>query len=880
MHSQLRSNKERIGFVLFVTIIGSLVWLTHSSASEFTQSVKSEASLTENASQRGQSDSSCPTCSPAKQRMIYAPLIDLPESSDSEIVLNCRSAHELSITPIFYTLEGETFTGLDIVLKPAEIRFINTKSLIPAKERNRHKWGGMAFSYFGGFMEAWAQLTLHGIRGGGSINVLFTVLSQKRSNTADAVWWTPRAGSAVIALGNSSDQQIHANLIFSTGGSRSVEVAPFGTEIVRLQAKVFDTASDDRIEAVSLSYTGPAGSLIPTGYTASDNGKFSSMIRFYDTQHIVQPDLFANNLRVKNAKLHLVLRNVSANFVKATPSFLPGSGDQANAVTLQTVRLAPSETIEINLSPLARAALNRMDLDSVSVKITNTGDSGSLIGALYSTNDQTHVTYDVPLRDSGPVRASTGGYPIRLDHDYTTVISISNTTDKTGDFTMQLNYEGGAYVIGMVRLAPGATKLFDIRKIRDEQKPDVNGHPLPRNLQIAQARWSIRHNIRLNGRSEVVSLKDGVSSSYSCSLCCPNTFGAGWIAPINYGTCPNWTTPTDTLQFTAYEQDFNGPYCGGNGEPYPAYAIWESSDECVGTIDTNGLATGIAGGATTISCYWDVYYWEWDDLDESCNESEAPYETQNCLNVTAELTSISPDSGLIGTTVPVDIHGSNFSECQVISISISGTGVSASSIDWHNTGLLTADFQIASNATPGNHTVTVSFNGVPTNSENFYVQVPTSLSVVSITVIPSSPIKSCWVCLAGQDTGIQIATQYQVMDQRSPAQPILSSAMAPEETITNLVIGGVSHGNPRSTFGNLGGTCYPTGTSTDSDGKFLDAPFGWCDAAGTSSLSVDQVIRMTVGSNHYNVRTQSFTGTASGLGHGNISNGGDVSASR
>jgi len=58
--------------------------------------------------QSGQGAASCPTCSPAKQRMIYAPLFDVPESSGSEISLNCRSAHDLVITPTFYAAAGLT----------------------------------------------------------------------------------------------------------------------------------------------------------------------------------------------------------------------------------------------------------------------------------------------------------------------------------------------------------------------------------------------------------------------------------------------------------------------------------------------------------------------------------------------------------------------------------------------------------------------------------------------------------------------------------------------------------------------------------------------------------------------------------------------------
>jgi hypothetical protein len=690
--SHLRANKERIGFVLFLTIIGSLVWLTHSSAFNPADAVNGQNPIIDT-SPKGQSAASCPTCSPAKERMIYAPLIDLPESSGSEIVLNCRSSHELPVTPIFYTLDGESYTGKEIVLKPAEIHFVDTKSLIPAKERDRHKWGGMAFSYYGGFMEAWAQLTLHGIRGGGSVTVLFTVLSQKRSNSAEAVWWTPRGGSGAIALGNSSDQYVHANLIFASGGSQSVDVRPNATEIVRLRSdiNVLGKASG-RVEAVSINYTGPEGSLISTGYTSSDDGKFASMIRFYDSQHVVQQNLFANNLRLKDTTQHMVLRNVSADFITATPTFLPPNGDASHAVKLQSVRLSPSQVVEVDLAPLRRAALSRSELDSVSVQVSNTGKAGSLIGALYSVNSQTEVTYDVPLRDSGPPRASTGGYPIRLDGDYSTVITITNTTDTPGDFTMQINYDGGPYVMGLFNIAPGATKVFDVRKIRDAQTPDLNGKPLPRDLKVAQAKWSIRHNIRLNGRAEVVSLRDGVSTSYSCSLCCPNTFGAGWISPINYGDCPTSVGPGSTTQFTAFEQDFNGPYCGGTGSPYPVGATWQSEDESIATVDYTGLATAIGPGYGVVSCYWDVVYWTWDDIDESCEEDIEPYEANDCMQV-YDVRILRDSSNITGTTTNV-IVGQQIN----LSVQLLPSGTTASSIQWTVPGTRVQDY-VASSST-------------------------------------------------------------------------------------------------------------------------------------------------------------------------------------
>jgi hypothetical protein len=111
-------------------------------------------------------------------------------------------------------------------------------------------------------------------------------------------------------------------------------------------------------------------------------------------------------------------------------------------------------------------------------------------------------------------------------------------------------------------------------------------------------------------------------------------------------------------------------------------------------------------------------------------------------------------------------------ECAYISISVSGSGVTADNASWKGPDSISADFHIAADATGGDRTVTVSFNFVETTSVTFYVQVPTSLSVVSVSTMP---LNGGYNCTTGVDYGIEVATQYQVMDQASPAQPISSS---------------------------------------------------------------------------------------------------------
>lgn len=176
-----RSTQKRQASIVLMFLFACLGLMLYSSTPGLTSSRKTDVFDNKATKQRPEVAATCPTCAPPSPQVIYAPLFDVPEATSSEIVLNCRSAHELEITPTFYTLEGTPIVGEAIRLQPAEMRFVDTKSLIPARERNRHRWGGMAFSYSGNLLEAWAQLTLHGIRGGSSANVFFAVTNPGRT---------------------------------------------------------------------------------------------------------------------------------------------------------------------------------------------------------------------------------------------------------------------------------------------------------------------------------------------------------------------------------------------------------------------------------------------------------------------------------------------------------------------------------------------------------------------------------------------------------------------------------------------------------------------------------------------------------------------------
>jgi hypothetical protein len=295
-----------------------------------------------------------------------------------------------------------------VTLQPAEIRFVPIESLIPDRHKGRHRWGGIALSYTGGLLEVWAQIAFRGVGGKGSIDETFNLFEDQGSDTREAVWSMPKGSSAVIALGNSSDTPILTTAEFSDGAAEAVNIAPFATEFIRRRAREHqgnDTSSD----SVKLTTVGPAGSLRVAGFVIG--GQEDRSIRFADTKKAVQSNLYATNLRLENTDPRMLIENTSDSGISARPQFFPATGGQGNPIELPEIILGPRQIADVDLRPLTEAATTRTDLSSVSVQVLNSGAPGSLIGALYGTDKIKRLSYDVPLRDSGPIRSSTGSYP-------------------------------------------------------------------------------------------------------------------------------------------------------------------------------------------------------------------------------------------------------------------------------------------------------------------------------------------------------------------------------------------------------------------------------------------------------------------------------------
>lgn len=75
------------------------------------------------------------------------------------------------------------------------------------------------------------------------------------------------------------------------------------------------------------------------------------------------------------------------------------------------------------------------------------------------------------MSDPEAHHSSTGGYPWFIEGDSATVIYLKNTTDRPQRYTLELDFAGGIYALGLKTVAPRQTVTLDVRALRDRQVP-------------------------------------------------------------------------------------------------------------------------------------------------------------------------------------------------------------------------------------------------------------------------------------------------------------------------------------------------------------------------------------------------------------------------
>ena len=361
------------------------------------------------------------------------------------------------------------------------------------------------------------------------------------------------------------------------------------------------------------------------------------------------------------------------------------------------------------------------------MRVDNTGPIGALIGSLYVHDTKIGTPFDVPLRDSGAARSSTGSYPWRIDGDYETRASITNAGTVTAQFVARIAYDGdGELVFGPRELAPGASATFDLRALRDQGTKDAKGRALPPGAERGRFIWTILtsgQSARLVGRAEVTSTKLGVSSSYSCGQCCPDSWLFSTISPYQQSMSVGSSAAYTIVGYweNCYHQQWSM-----NISPYG----WNVNAPSVASLASQypgGRATGQGDGTTDFAGWWGVERWEpyiedcvvdswsWEQPGAAQVFSVAQSPTRiemstGDTNVT--ISSLVSPSTSVQRTFTTNLVFNDYSSCSAgISIgSVTGSGTQSHGITPSNAGCsgkFTATAHAGGGSTPSGNTTDV-----------------------------------------------------------------------------------------------------------------------------------------------------------------------------
>lgn len=545
-------------------------------------------------------------------------------------------------------------------------------------------------------------------------------------------------------------------------------------------------------DGVSVSHSGMPGAVLARMFVSEESTGFSSVVNFIDSQASASSKWNGSGYRVgkidgEDLTPVVVARNAGgeSSVVGGRLSYTNDAGEVV-FVNVPAIRLAANETKSIDVERAIRQS-------SVPANITNAGFEfeystapGSVVMTALSVSRSGNQVFQIPLFDPNKMGSSAGGYPWKASGDYKTILYIKNETDQPQKYTASLLYEGGDYTLGIRDIKPHQLVAIDFRALRDAQTADANGHIIPLNVERGQIGWSShgKTNRALSGRSHQSSVAEGVSSTYDCRNCCPNSIYDGWITP---GETINEVG--DVANFIANQRDVN---CYGQIYPphYADFVNWESADPNIAsTRYYDGQTTSLDVGETTIQASWTADSW-FEGLTHQCEYTPVSMQPESNIDSRPKISEITPDRSVVNRTVDVTINGNGFATGATIQVS--GSGVTVSNVSFVSASKITAKFTIAANAAQGERDVTVTVNTKPSKTKKFLVQVPDRLEVIADTGNVGVP--NCSPTVRRQVT-------YKLIDQDNKE---IRQAVEVNEDLSNVSANSCNNGLP------MASSCAPT----------------------------------------------------------------------
>lgn len=339
----------------------------------------------------------------------------------------------------------------------------------------------------------------------------------------------------------------------------------------------------------------------------------------------------------------------------------------------------PYSTIDLPVDP-ASAQLPQ-SLSYCSFRIQYSGQPGSVVAALSSVEERSNFVVDSRVVNERVITMS-GANPWHLDTDTESVLFLTSTSDKEGGVALQICASGVKYHITDMRLKPHETRAINIRKLRDQQKPDFLNNKIPADATDGAVFWLDVGEKPVVGRLVVFHPSGRTASNYDCGCECGDQpgGGAGNLEFDSYSMAGYTSSlvagQTEDLQAIAQYDD-----CNGNYYYYALADSWTASPSLVGGVASQsggsiGHVTTQSPGQLNITAQYSYCEWTYDPASLLCdcgyvNEAYA-YATINVL--TPPTITLSSPLWFFGSGIPTPPNFTDGSTNATLTASGAGNG--------------------------------------------------------------------------------------------------------------------------------------------------------------------------------------------------------------